>query len=213
MEEVALSTRVSIVLLVGARGRQLVATRDVISCPFAGVWRGMPVAVKTMVFEAWEGDEGVTGGDKARMRYVRAIMETALSASLGHLHVVSGGGKHVMASCGLPPLDFTPCLTLEPSATQSVQVATYHYDIKRMDDTAASTTDGLQASLLRGKGSSRSLLCFALTSPFPIPTPLQVTMADQALDQAQPSSSPAAPSVKTFKVFLVQVGGWESGAA
>ncbi len=61
----------------------------------------MPVAVKTMVFEAWEGDEGVSGGDKARMRYVRAIMETALSASLGHLNVVRCGGKHVAASLGL----------------------------------------------------------------------------------------------------------------
>ncbi len=92
--------------------------------------------------------------------------------------------------------------------TSAAQVATYHYDIKRMDDTAASASDGLQASLLHGKGSSRSLLCFALTSPFPIPTPLQVTMADQTLDQAEPSSSsPAAPSVKTFKVFLVQVRG------
>ncbi len=51
----------------------------------------MPVAVKTMVFEAWEGDDSSSGGaaaNKAQLRYVRAIMETALSASLGHPHVV-----------------------------------------------------------------------------------------------------------------------------
>ncbi len=57
----------------------------------AGTWRGLPVAVKTVVFEAWEGDDSSSSGaaaTKARLPYMRAIMETAISASLGHLHVV-----------------------------------------------------------------------------------------------------------------------------
>ncbi len=60
----------------------------------AGTWRGLPVAVKTTVFEAWEGEDthaGQNGGgatSKTHLRYVRAIMETAISASVGHPHVV-----------------------------------------------------------------------------------------------------------------------------
>ncbi len=63
--------------------------------PAAGVWRCLPVAVKTQVFERWDcgsdaGGEGeLEGGDKAR-GYVRAIMETAISASVGHPNVVRG---------------------------------------------------------------------------------------------------------------------------
>ncbi len=64
----------------------------------AGMWRGLPVAVKTTVFEAWEGDgphDQRRGGDAAstaHLRYVRAIMETAISASVGHQHVVRALG-------------------------------------------------------------------------------------------------------------------------
>ncbi len=51
------------------------------------------MAVKTQVFERWDSGSGVTpegeleGGDRAR-GYVRAIMETAISASVGHPNVV-----------------------------------------------------------------------------------------------------------------------------
>ncbi len=60
----------------------------------AGTWRGLPVAVKTMVFEAWEGesDGGAVSKNKAELRYLRAVMETAISASIGHMHVVRGVG-------------------------------------------------------------------------------------------------------------------------
>ncbi len=98
-------------------------------CTDVGTWRGLPVAVKTMVFEAWEGDDedakpsssgrassGSSGnhGNRAsggappeppppppparhgqvmaasrkKRRYVRAIMETAIAASVGHRNVV-----------------------------------------------------------------------------------------------------------------------------
>ncbi len=48
------------------------------------------MAVKTTVFEAWEGesDVGDVAPDRSYLRYVRAIMETAISASVGHQHVV-----------------------------------------------------------------------------------------------------------------------------
>ncbi len=67
----------------------------------AGMWRELPVAVKTIVFEAWEGDAAAAaaaaagaaagGGGQApnaHFRSARAIMETAISASVGHRHVV-----------------------------------------------------------------------------------------------------------------------------
>ncbi len=56
------------------------------------------MAVKTVIFEAWTGGDdaavGAAGGraspapSKTQMRYVRAIMETAISASVGHPNVV-----------------------------------------------------------------------------------------------------------------------------
>ncbi len=61
---------------------------------YAGRWRGLPVAVKTLVFEAWEGGDGGGGGEdelaapSAHLRFVRAVMETAISASVGHPNVV-----------------------------------------------------------------------------------------------------------------------------
>ncbi len=46
---------------------------------FSGEWRGLPVAVKTMVYEATPGEE----------QQAAAVMETAISASVGHRNVVS----------------------------------------------------------------------------------------------------------------------------
>ncbi len=54
-----------------------------------------------MVFEAWEGDDsssssgGGSGAGSAssraqQLKYMRAIMETAISASVGHPYVVCG---------------------------------------------------------------------------------------------------------------------------
>ncbi len=44
----------------------------------AGEWRGLPVAVKTVVYEATPGEEQAAA----------AVMETAISASVGHRNVV-----------------------------------------------------------------------------------------------------------------------------
>ncbi len=124
----------------------------------SGKWRGLPVAVKTMVFEAWEDDDssgGAAASNKARLPYMRAIMETAISANLGHLHVVSLRRTTVVllrVGTGLCKLRSLAALLLLP------QVATYHHDIKRMADdhlTAAAQSGLLQASLVVPLGQQR----------------------------------------------------------
>ncbi len=48
----------------------------------AGEWRGLPVAVKTVLYEATDESE-----------HARAVMETAIAASVGHRNVVSARGE------------------------------------------------------------------------------------------------------------------------
>ncbi len=50
----------------------------------AGEWRNLPVAVKTMVFEAGGG----AGGGGSQLEHQRAVMETAIAASVGHPNLV-----------------------------------------------------------------------------------------------------------------------------
>jgi hypothetical protein len=66
---------------------------------YKGVWRGLPVALKTMVFDgselsADEGDPRVPGGaggggdGGVQRSHPKAIMEAAIAASVGHRNVV-----------------------------------------------------------------------------------------------------------------------------
>ncbi len=61
----------------------------------AGEWRGLPVALKTLVFEAEHlplgppGAPTATGKGQRVQKHNQAIMEAALAASLGHRNVVS----------------------------------------------------------------------------------------------------------------------------
>ncbi len=111
-----------------------------------GRWRGLPVAIKTQVFEAWVGGDdgegaGAPGGaaSKAQLKYVRAIMETAISASVGHRNVVRALASSFV--CAL--LAGTRIFIAPQSHHAHAQVATYHYDIKRMDE-QMDATSGLQ---------------------------------------------------------------------
>ncbi len=128
----------------------------------AGSWRGLPVAVKTFVFEAWEGGSNDTPAALAESkRMMRAVMETALSASLGHLHVVRAGARgspHGHVDSGRPvtrgmedarvrAVTHVPIQPRRPE--QCPQVATYHYDIKRMDEQA----DALEGCLQVRRGA------------------------------------------------------------
>lgn len=56
-------------------------------CLIPGVWRGLPVALKTMVFS--QMTEANSEGAESN-RSPQAIMEVAIAASVGHPNVVSG---------------------------------------------------------------------------------------------------------------------------
>ncbi len=165
-----------------------------------------------MVFEAWEdgaddhgGDGGGAAPSKTHLRYVRAIMETAISASVGHRHVVRCS-LHSCLTCG--------AMTFQAgrwrAAKQSVceQVATYHYDIKRVNDQLA---DGERPS--GGAGSLQVRACPLLLS-FTLPRPaftliiLLPHLHSQVKGPAaslEITHSSAASGIQAFKVFLVQV--------
>ncbi len=172
------------------------------------------MAVKTVAFEVWadkdaaEQARGSGGASKARMQYVQAIMETAISASVGHRHVVralqctASQGKpeqrqqQVQVQNAVPPPD-------------AAQVATYHYDFKRMDDQVdKSGSGGLQVCGVFAVGR-----CFLLRAPA---VPLQwwslglCTACAQvtngpSIDTTAAADSSTVPEVQAFKVFLIQV--------
>ncbi len=124
---------------------------------YAGNWRGLPVAVKTIVFEAWEGGgeeeagaaRGPSTAGKARLRFVRAVMETAISASVGHRHVVRVGRARTRPGLLASPHSVrkaSPICKWTGQPRDVLQVATYCFDIKRVDDDVSSSkaTQGLQ---------------------------------------------------------------------
>ncbi len=65
---------------------------------YLATWRGLSVALKTLVFELIDGDSksgSLAAGHKA---YEQALLETAVAASVDHPNVVSTCSKQVCTS-------------------------------------------------------------------------------------------------------------------
>ncbi len=154
-----------------------------------------------MVFEAACEAGGEQGRAAAgQLPYVRAVMETAISASVGHRNVVRALW-HLSARALLARVRTS---TAPQSHHAHAQVATYHYDIKRMDDQPDS--GGLQVRV--GAAEQRSRLwkhaCGRAECARFASLVLQVVPGDDASLEVAPQAAVAA-GVQAFKVFLVQV--------
>ncbi len=148
------------------------------------------------------GVPGVGGG----RRTARAIMETAIAASVGHRHVVRCV-VHVPPFSPLPPsslrlivLCMRVILSVVECGGPRAQVATYHYDIKRVEDLLSQEEEaegGCGATGLTPQG-------FTLAAPPPLhdggPQAFKVFLV-----QVRGSGTAGRNMPQASKVFLVQV--------
>ncbi len=175
------------------------------------------MAVKTVLYEASDGAE-----------HAAAVMETAISASMGHRNVVSRSRQgRVRGAAGAA---LWSSLQRRSSCAHALreQVATYHYDIKRVGEHASDGSQGgagLQVCPdIKSCPSSvllAPLACLKLQQDCPREARRdamgttgfawhrsrccreQVQFFDDSSVQAGAGGTP--PVVSTFKVFLIQV--------